>query len=61
MITPLPLQPDIQLTLDAAGVIRDATLSNDMAGESVEALLGRLWLETISVSFISGASDGLKC
>jgi len=47
MITPLPLQPDIQLTLDAAGVIRDATLSNDMAGESVEALLGRLWLETL--------------
>jgi len=47
MITPVPLQPDIQLTLDAAGVIRDATLSNDMAGEPVDALLGRLWLETL--------------
>lgn len=47
MMTPLPLQPDIQLTLDAAGVICDATFANEMASEPVDELVGRLWLETL--------------
>jgi transcriptional regulator PpsR len=40
-----PVQPDLTLLLDMEGVIREATLSTAMAGESVEAWLGRPWVE----------------
>ncbi len=39
------LQPDITLLLDMDGVIREATLSPAMAGESVEGWLGQSWSE----------------
>ena len=37
--------PDITLLLDMEGVIREATLSPSMAGESVDGWLGRSWVE----------------
>ncbi|MET0970707.1 MAG: transcriptional regulator PpsR [Tardiphaga sp.] len=40
-----PVQPDITLLLDMDGVIREATLSAAMAGESVDGWLGRPWIE----------------
>ncbi len=40
-------QPDVTLMLDDAGVIRKATLSNSVAEESVDAWLGRPWIETV--------------
>lgn len=40
-------QPDVMLMLDEQGVIREATLSNSISGESVGAWLGRPWLETV--------------
>ncbi len=43
-ITPT-LQPDITLLLDMDGVIKEATLSSSIAGESVEGWLGRPWVE----------------
>lgn len=39
------IQPDITLLLDMEGVIREATLSPAMGGESVDAWLGRPWVE----------------
>ena len=39
------VQPDITLLLDMDGVIREATLSPAMSGESVDAWLGRPWEE----------------
>ena len=39
------VQPDITLLLDMDGVIREATLSTAMAGESVDGWLGRPWVE----------------
>ncbi|MBB1091038.1 transcriptional regulator PpsR [Rhodopseudomonas palustris] len=49
-----PVQPDITLLLDMDGVIRDATVSPAMSGESVEAWLGRSWTE------IAGDNGGDK-
>ncbi|MFO1057949.1 MAG: transcriptional regulator PpsR [Dongiaceae bacterium] len=40
-------QPDVTLILDAEGVIQQATLANDVAGEGVEAWLGRAWSDTV--------------
>jgi len=42
-------QPDITLHLDMEGVIRRATLSEAIEGESVEAWLGRPWADTVAV------------
>jgi transcriptional regulator PpsR len=39
------MQPDITLLLDMDGVIREATLSPAMQGESVDGWLGRPWVE----------------
>ncbi|MBS0531929.1 MAG: transcriptional regulator PpsR [Proteobacteria bacterium] len=39
------MQPDITLLLDMEGVIREATLSPAMHGESVDGWLGRPWIE----------------
>ena len=39
------VQPDITLLLDMDGVIREATLSPAMSGESVDGWLGRPWDE----------------
>lgn len=39
------VQPDITLLLDMEGVIREATLSPSMSGESVDGWLGRPWVE----------------
>ena len=39
------VQPDLTLLLDMDGVIREATLSGTMAGESVDAWLGQPWTE----------------
>ena len=39
------MQPDITLLLDMDGVIREATLSPAMRGESVDGWLGRPWVE----------------
>ena len=41
-------QPDVTLRLDMDGVIQDATLSNDVSAESVEAWRGRPWIETVA-------------
>jgi transcriptional regulator PpsR len=48
------MQPDITLLLDMEGVIREATLSTAMAGETVDAWLGRPWVE------IAGEAGGDK-
>src|ERR1700744_128883 len=48
------MQPDITLLLDMDGGIREATLSPAMQAESVEAWLGRPWIE------IAGDSGGDK-
>jgi transcriptional regulator PpsR len=39
------MQPDVTLLLDMDGVIREATLSPAMQGESVDGWLGRPWVE----------------
>jgi transcriptional regulator PpsR len=39
------IQPDITLLLDMEGVIREATLSAAMNGETVDGWLGRAWVE----------------
>jgi transcriptional regulator PpsR len=39
------VQPDITLLLDMEGVIREATLSPAMSGESIDGWLGRPWVE----------------
>ena len=41
-------QPDVTLLLDMDGVIREATLSGDIAKEGVDGWLGRLWGDTVS-------------
>lgn len=48
------VQPDITLLLDMEGVIREATLSPAMKGESVDGWLGRSWVE------VAGAMGGDK-
>ncbi len=40
-------QPDVTLTLDDAGVIRKAALSNSVSEQGVAAWLGRSWVETL--------------
>lgn len=42
--------PDVTLILDLDGVIRKVDLSDAIAGEGVEAWLGRPWAETVSGS-----------
>ena len=49
-------QPDITLTLDDAGVIRKASLANDLPAEGMEAWLGRQWSETVG----AGGSDKVR-
>lgn len=41
------IQPDITLTLDWEGVIRDASLSETMRGEPVSEWFGRPWMDTV--------------
>jgi transcriptional regulator PpsR len=41
-------QPDITLTLDWDGVIRDAALGASFAGEGVEDWVGRRWTDTVA-------------
>ncbi len=41
------IQPDITLTLDWEGVIRDAALSETMRGEPVAEWFGRPWMDTV--------------
>ncbi len=41
-------QPDITLVLDLEGVIREAKLSGDIDGASVDAWIGRPWTETVT-------------
>lgn len=48
------VQPDVTLLLDMDGVIREATLSPSMSGESVSDWLGRPWVE------IAGEAGGDK-
>jgi transcriptional regulator PpsR len=54
MATSPSVQPDLTLLLDMDGVIREATLSVSMAGETVDAWLGRPWVE------IAGETGGDK-
>jgi transcriptional regulator PpsR len=42
-------QPDVTLVLDMDGIIREATLSRDFPGESVDGWLGQRWEETVDV------------
>ncbi|MGX9961851.1 transcriptional regulator PpsR [Roseomonas sp. F4] len=41
------IQPDITLSLDWEGVIRDASLSDAIPSERVQEWLGRPWMETV--------------
>ncbi|MBU8536554.1 transcriptional regulator PpsR [Falsiroseomonas tokyonensis] len=41
------IQPDITLSLDWEGVIRDASLSDAIPAERVQEWLGRPWMETV--------------
>ncbi len=41
-------QPDVTLLLDRDGVIREATLSNALAEEGIDAWIGRPWEETVA-------------
>lgn len=43
-------RPDLLLVLDAEGIIRHATLSNQFAHEGAAAWIGRHWAETVSES-----------
>lgn len=47
MIVSDEVMPDIRLTLDLDGVIREAAVSDAFAGESVAAWVGRPWGETV--------------
>lgn len=40
-------QPDITLILDEQGIIQEATSSNAISGEGIDAWLGRPWIETV--------------
>lgn len=58
-------QPDVLLTLDGAGVIRKAALSNSVSGQGVAAWLGRPWIETLgplggdsAQQVVEGAREG---
>jgi len=48
--------PDVMLMLDLEGVIRDATLSNVLAGEHIAAWIGSPWADTVAES----DSEGLR-
>jgi transcriptional regulator PpsR len=50
------IQPDVTLLLDMDGVIREATLSPAMQGESVDGWLGRPWVEIAG----DGGGDKVK-
>lgn len=49
-------QPDITLLLDDAGIIRKASLANDLPADGLESWLGRPWMDTVG----DGASDKVK-
>ncbi len=51
-----PAQPDITLLLNTEGVIQEVTLSDALAGERIDAWIGRPWAETLS----DGANAKLK-
>jgi transcriptional regulator PpsR len=40
-------EPDITLSLDVDGIIRDVTLSHSLSGEAVEQWRGRPWTDTV--------------
>jgi transcriptional regulator PpsR len=40
-------QPDVRLTLDIDGVIKQAVVSNTIAGEGVQGWVGRAWPDTV--------------
>jgi len=46
-------QADITLHLDAEGIIRDASLSNSLSDESIQAWVGRPWSDTIADGEVS--------
>ncbi len=50
------VQPDVTLLLDHEGVIREATLSGAMPGESAQAWLGQFWPDTVN----TGGSDQVR-
>lgn len=41
------MQPDVKVVLDLDGVIRQATLANTVADETLDGWLGRPWVETV--------------
>lgn len=41
-------QPDVTITLDLDGVIRDVTVSNTLSRQDVSAWIGRPWTETVA-------------
>ena len=43
-------QPDVTLMLDSHGVIRQASLSDDMRDEPVTSWVGRPWVETVGAT-----------
>ena len=47
MIVDGAMQPDVKVVLDLEGVIRQATLANTVADETVDGWLGRPWAETV--------------
>ncbi|MGD8497823.1 MAG: PAS domain-containing protein, partial [Chromatiales bacterium] len=64
MIAQTPMQPDIKLTLDPEGVIRQVMVANDMADEPVDDWLGMHWWQTVGevdsqrvTQFLSRAMD----
>ncbi len=48
MLSQMLAQPDVTLLLDMDGIIREATVSDSMHERSVEAWLGRPWIETVA-------------
>jgi len=49
-------QPDVTLILDPSGIIREASLSNDLPGQSMEEWIGRPWMDTVG----DGGSDQIR-
>lgn len=41
------MQPDVTLNLDVSGIIQRVALSNSIAHESVEAWVGKAWIDTV--------------
>ena len=47
MSASIRLQPDLTLVVDFAGVIREASASNGVAGEALDVWVGRPWIDTV--------------